>query len=148
MSYEPKAKTAQAAPQVTADEIIAAAKAEAANILAAAMAGAQFAQQAPAAPAPPPSAAEKAMPNVRPRRVWITLSENPNIPRGGHFFGVNGASFLLKPGKKASVPEGLLDVLENAVEGYPVVDPDTLIITEWRERLRYPYTNHGFVDAK
>src|SRR5579859_5619460 len=46
------------------------------------------------------NAMAQAAPNINMNdRVWITLSDNKNIARGGQFFGVNGASFLLKPGK-------------------------------------------------
>lgn len=76
-------------------------------------------------------------------RVWITLSDNKSIGRGGQFFGVNGASFLLKPGKKAHVPRALMSVLNDAIEGIAIVDPDTLDITEYRQVLRYPYQVHA-----
>lgn len=75
-------------------------------------------------------------------RVWITLSENKNIGRGGQFFGVNGASFLLKPGKKAHVPRAIVDVLDNAVEGVPILDEDGVVI-EYRQTIRYPYQIHA-----
>jgi hypothetical protein len=74
-------------------------------------------------------------------RVWIVLQESAHIPRGqGQFFGINGAGFLLKPGKKAYVPKGIVDILENAVEDIPDVDPDTLQVVGWRQRLRFPYS--------
>lgn len=76
-------------------------------------------------------------------RVWITLSDNKNIERGGQFFGVNGASFLLKPGKKAYVPRALTNVLNDAIESVAIVDPDTLGILEYRGVLRYPYQVHA-----
>lgn len=72
-------------------------------------------------------------------RVWIILSDNKNIPRGGQYIGCNGASFLLKTGRKAHVPRGVLDILDNAIEGVAIVDPDTLQIAEYRQVMRYPY---------
>jgi hypothetical protein len=82
-----------------------------------------------------------AAPNVLQNRVWIVLQESPHIMRGqGQFFGINGAGFLLKPGKKAFVPQGIVDVLEAAVEDIPDVDPDTLQVVGYRQRLRFPYS--------
>ena len=79
--------------------------------------------------------------NMPAGRVWIILQENPAIQRGqGQFFGINGMGFLLRPGKKAYVPQGIVDILENAVEEIPDVDPDTLQVVGWRKRLRYPYS--------
>ena len=78
-------------------------------------------------------------PNYRQERVKIILEENDNIPRGGQFFGINGAAFLLRPGVVADVPQGIIDVLNNAVMAVPVLDPNTLQVTNWRNKLRYPY---------
>lgn len=148
-----KAKTTQSEPDAveTAQEmaaaIISAAKDEALRIMGDALkSGAMTFAAGPNAPAP--TKAESAQPNVRPRRIEITLSEGKEINRGGQWFGVNGASFLIKPGRKMNVPEGMKDVLDNAIEGYPVQDPDTLQVVEWRQRLKYPYIFHGYVDEK
>lgn len=82
-----------------------------------------------------------AAPSMPEGRVWIVLQESAHIQRGqGQFFGINGAGFLLKPGKKAYVPKGIVDILENAVEDIPDVDPDTLQVVGWRQRLRFPYS--------
>ena len=82
-----------------------------------------------------------AQPNVIQERIWIILQESAHITRGqGQFFGVNGAGFLLKPGKKAYVPKAIVDILENAVEDIPDVDPDTLQVVGWKQRLRFPYS--------
>jgi hypothetical protein len=127
----------------SADAIIDAAKAEAMRIIMSATAGSRF-EASPAAPGP--SAGEKAQPNVKPRRIILTLSESKDLQRGGQYFGVNGAWFLLRPGVRTNVPEGLKDVLDNAVEGYAVQNPDTLQVVEWRNKLKYPYTFHGYAD--
>ena len=83
----------------------------------------------------------RAAPNMPEGRIWIVLQESAHIQRGqGQFFGINGAGFLLKPGKKAYVPKGIVDILENAVEDIPDVDPDTLQVVGWRQRLRFPYS--------
>ena len=71
-------------------------------------------------------------------RVWIILSENKHITKGGQFFGINGMSFLLKPGKKAFVPRALCNVLDDAIEGVAITDEDGTIV-EYRQAMRYPY---------
>ena len=78
-------------------------------------------------------------PAYRQDRVWIQLEENENIPPGGQFFGINGASFILKPGIQAYVPRGIVDILDAAEMSVPVINPDTLQVTGWRKKLRYPY---------
>jgi hypothetical protein len=85
------------------------------------------------------AAAEKAPPSQPPGRVRIMLEENDNIPPCGQFFGVNGATFILRPGMEASVPQGLVDILNNAVMEVPVVDPMTRQVIGWRKKTRYPY---------
>lgn len=84
-------------------------------------------------------ALERAKPNMRPGRTTIMLEENENIPRGGQFFGINGASFLLKPGIEVSVPNGIIDILNNAEMSVPVVNSEYLQVVGWRRKLRYPY---------
>ena len=86
-----------------------------------------------------PRQLENSAPNLPAGRVWLILEENENIPRGGQFFGYNGAAFMLKPGVKANVPRGILNILNDAVTHVPVVDPQTLAVVEWRRKLRYPY---------
>lgn len=82
---------------------------------------------------------ENSAPNLPPGRIWLVLEENENIPRGGQFFGYNGAAFMLKPGVKANVPTGILNILNDAVMAVPVVDPQSLTVVDWRKKLRYPY---------
>lgn len=82
---------------------------------------------------------ERSPPNLPPGRVWLVLEENDNIPRGGQFFGYNGAAFILKPGVKANVPTGILNILNDAITHVPVVDPQSLAVVDWRKKLRYPY---------
>lgn len=74
-----------------------------------------------------------------PKRVKIILEENSNIPRTGQFFGVNGATYMLKPGHVAAVPQALIDVLENAVEHIPVIEEGSLRLIDMRPRHRYPF---------
>lgn len=85
--------------------------------------------------------ATKAAPE-QPERVWITLDENKNISPRGQFFGINGMSYILRPGKKAYVPRGIVDILDNATQMDPVVNPDTLQIDSWVERPRFSYRLH------
>lgn len=90
--------------------------------------------------APPPPAGPV-------KKIWVTLEENPSISRTGQFFGVNGMTYMLKPGVKAAVPEAIVDVLDAAIELVSITDPDTLKVIEVRPRKRYPYTVHGPVTA-
>lgn len=71
--------------------------------------------------------------------VDIMLEENEEIPPTGLFIGINGRSYLLKPGMKVAVPQGIIDVLDNAVMASPKIDPSTKRVVGYKERLRYPY---------
>ena len=75
-------------------------------------------------------------------RVWITLSENEDVPRGGQFIGVNGSAFLLKPGKKAYVPRALTKVLDDAIKTVAITGSDSRI-EEYRDVMRFPYQVHA-----
>lgn len=72
-------------------------------------------------------------------RVDIILEENDEIPPTGLFLGINGRAYLLQPGMKASVPVGIIDILDNAVMSTPKIDPATKRVVGYKERLRYPY---------
>ena len=72
-------------------------------------------------------------------RVRIQLEESDNIPPTGQFFGINGRSYMLKPGIPADVPKELINVLNDAVQDVPEVDPFTQQIIGYRKKLRYPY---------
>ena len=73
-----------------------------------------------------------------PKRIKIILDENENIPPSGQFFGINGASYLLRPGEEASVPPGIVDILENAIISVPILDSGRRT-SGWRNRHRFPY---------
>jgi len=88
---------------------------------------------------PAPAKRAKAAPVGLPKTVRIILEENDNIPPTGQFFGVNGRSYMLKPGMEADVPQGLIDVLDNAVTSTAIIDPDTRKVIGYRNAMRYPY---------
>lgn len=46
---------------------------------------------------------------------------------------------MLRPNEEADVPLGLIDILNNAIMSVPIKDPNTLQITGYRNRLRFPY---------
>ena len=117
----PKSTTARSAKAPTADEL-----------------SALLGNNTGAGAAEPPVVA-KTQPEGMPEYVRIVLEENDNIPRIGQFFGINGRGYMLKPGVEAMVPTGIIDILENAVEDRPVVDPETNKITGYTKRYRYPF---------
>jgi hypothetical protein len=73
------------------------------------------------------------------KRVWIVLEDHPNLPRNGLMMGANGIHYLLRPGLRAHVPITLVDILRNAIEGKPVINPETLQVTGYQNVLRYPF---------
>lgn len=82
--------------------------------------------------------AAKADAPAAPKRVNIILEENDNIPPTGLFIGVNGRSYMLRAGVKASVPVEVVEALNDAVEARPQVDPNNNVV-DYRMRLRFPY---------
>ena len=74
-----------------------------------------------------------------PKLVKVVLQDSPEIPPTGLFIGHNGTGYILKAGVPAMVPEFLLEILDNAVMSVPVMDPDSLQVVDYRNRLRYPY---------
>lgn len=72
-------------------------------------------------------------------RTSIILEENDHIPPNGLFIGLNGKGYLLKPGEKASVPNGVVNVLKDAIISVPVIDPKTQQVVGYRDRMRYPF---------
>lgn len=71
--------------------------------------------------------------------IRIQLEESDEIPPTGQFFGMNGRSFILRPGEPADVPAGLINVLNDAIMSVPHVDPTTRQVMGYRSRLRFPY---------
>lgn len=71
--------------------------------------------------------------------VRIVLEENDNIPPTGQFFGLNGRTWMLRPGDEADVPMGLISILNDAVQAVPQIDQATKQVIGYRNKLRFPY---------
>ena len=82
---------------------------------------------------------QKAKPVGMPTTVRIILEENEVIPPTGLFIGHNGRGYLLRPGEPVNVPAPIIEILNNAVMSTPQMDPQTLQVIGYRERMRYPY---------
>lgn len=85
-----------------------------------------------------PSRAKTASSEPEVKRVDIILQKNEDVPPSGLFIGHNGTGYLLKPGKKANVPEFILDVLDDAVVKIPTMD-DNGRVNGYEDSLRFPY---------
>jgi hypothetical protein len=72
------------------------------------------------------------------KRVRIILEENDNIPPTGLFIGVNGRSFLIRPGEEVSVPADVVEALNDAVEDIPKLDSMNNVV-DYRKKMRFPY---------
>lgn len=71
--------------------------------------------------------------------VRIVLEENDNIPPTGQFISVNGRTWMLRPGEEVEVPVAVVNVLNDAVQDVPTIDPGTKQVTGYRKRHRFPY---------
>lgn len=74
-----------------------------------------------------------------PKTRRIMIEENDSIPPTGLFLGLNGRSYLIRPGVPVDVPLGLLEILDNAIYTAPQTDPITRQVIGHTDRLRYPY---------
>ena len=91
------------------------------------------------AEAPKAAAPKKAAPKKdEVKRTWIVLQKNDEIPPSGLYIGHNGVGYNLKSGKKAHVPDFLLDVLDNAVVKKPIMGDDGRI-TGYEDSPRFAY---------
>jgi len=72
-------------------------------------------------------------------RVRIVLEDSDFIPPTGQFFGADGVGYMLKANMAADVPASIISILDTCVMSTPVVDPETLQVTGYRDRLRFPY---------
>lgn len=77
------------------------------------------------------------------KKVTIILEENENIPPTGQFVqygsGYELHSFIIRPGEEVTVPRAVLNVLDNAVQDIPQIDPTTRQVVGYRKSLRFPY---------
>lgn len=69
----------------------------------------------------------------------IVLEENDNIPPTGLFVGDNGRGYLIRPGEEVEIPPGVMEILSNAKTSVPTIDPQSLQVIGYREKLMYPY---------
>lgn len=69
----------------------------------------------------------------------IVLEENENIPPTGQFVSHNGRSYVIVPGEEVTVPEFLLEVLDNAQMASAIVDSKSQKVLGYRTRSRFPY---------
>ena len=72
-------------------------------------------------------------------RVRIILEDNDQIPPTGLFLGADGVGYMLKANLPADVPASIIGILDTAVMSTPIVDPETMQVTGYRDRLRFPY---------
>lgn len=86
-----------------------------------------------------PATKQKARPIGMPKLTRIIIEENDNIPPTGLFVGINGHSYLIRPGEEVSVPKGVIDVLNHAIMQAPQIDPTSRRVVGYRKRMRYPY---------
>lgn len=84
----------------------------------------------------PVESAERAKLNAQ-QRIKIRIFESPEHPTR-IFIGVNGVSFVIKPGAIVEVPESVVEVLRNAQKTtYRQVDTDRG--TEMKQQLAQSY---------
>lgn len=73
------------------------------------------------------------------KTVRIILEENDNIPPTGLFVGENGRGYLIRPGEEVELPLGVLEILTNAVVSVPTIDPQSLQVIGYRDKMMYPH---------
>lgn len=78
-------------------------------------------------------------------RVVIELHDNPDMPPGGVYIGVNGKGYQLQPGAPVAVPLSVLGVLKTAVQQRPVYanNGSQGKIIGWANSPRWAYSVHG-----
>ena len=72
-------------------------------------------------------------------RVRIRVANTSEIPPSGQFIGVNGYGYMIKPNQEVSVPESVLEVLDNAVQSVPIQGSDGRV-QGYQDVPRFPYT--------
>lgn len=86
-----------------------------------------------------PEVASKAKIVAKPKTIRIVLEENDNIPPTGLFVGENGRGYLIRAGEAVDVPPGVVEILSNAIQSVPTIDPQSLQVVGYREKMLYPY---------
>lgn len=89
--------------------------------------------------APKPKVSKGAEDVIGDERVWIILEESKEIPPTGQFIGLNGRSWMIRPGVPVHVPKAIIGVLNDAEKHVPVMDADGQKIIEYRPAMRLPY---------
>ena len=123
----------QAAIDAAVARALAGAKAQQDAAVAAAVAAtrAEVEAEAAAALAPEPVLTDA-------KRVRIVLEEVDDVPPTGLFLGINGRSYLIRPGEEVDVPEEVVHCLNDAVTSTPRTDANGNVV-DYRNRLRFPY---------
>lgn len=75
----------------------------------------------------------------KPATTRIVLEENDNIPPTGLFVGDNGRGYMIRPGEEVDVPAGVLEILSNAIMSVPTIDPQSLQVIGYRNKMMYPF---------
>lgn len=81
----------------------------------------------------------KAKTVTKPKTIRIVLEENDNIPPTGLFVGDNGRGYLIRPGEEVDVPPGVVEILSNAIVSVPTIDPQSLQVIGYRDKMMYPH---------
>lgn len=76
---------------------------------------------------------------VKAATVRVVLEENDNIPPTGLFVGENGRGYLIRAGEPVDIPLGVLEILANAVVSVPTIDPQSLQVIGYRDKMLYPH---------
>lgn len=75
----------------------------------------------------------------KPNTTRIILEESDNIPPTGLFIGDNGRGYMIRPGEEVDVPPGVLEILSNAIMSVPTIDPQSLQVIGYRNKMMYPF---------
>lgn len=81
------------------------------------------------------------------QKYLIVMEESAAVPPGGLFVCGNGVTWLAQPNVELKVPRIFLEILDNAIELVPVVDPLTGSPRRYNKRRKYPYQNFGPIAA-
>lgn len=74
-----------------------------------------------------------------PDASWIILDDHDDIPPSGLPLSHNGEAIMIMTGVPVKVPNKYLNILDDAVQSRPVIDPLTRQTVGWRDAPRYPY---------